>query len=66
MKRSKECICNRVTADFYELKFIITGRQIERQCNRCNGLIEWWHDLATKNAIPFRRVWSQKERFAIR
>ena len=55
-----------MATDFYELKFIITGRQIERQCNRCNELIEWWHDLATKNAVPFRRVWSQKERLAMR
>jgi hypothetical protein len=66
MEQSEECICNRMTTDFYELQFIITGTQIELQCNRSNGLIEWWHDLATKNEVPFRRVWSYEERLAMR
>ena len=30
-----------MATDFYELQFIITGKQIELQCNICNGLIEW-------------------------
>jgi hypothetical protein len=55
-----------MTTDFYELQFIIAGTQIELQCNICNGLIEWWHDLATKNAVPFRLAWSHEERLTMR
>ncbi len=66
MKRSKECICNLMTAGSYELKCIITRTQIELQYNRCNGLIKWWHDLATKNAVLFGRVWSHEERLTMR
>jgi len=54
-----------MTTDFYELHFIITGTQIELQCNRYNGLIKWWQDFAIKNAVPSRRVWSQEERLAM-
>lgn len=66
MKRSEDCICNRMTTDFYEFQFIITGTQIELQCNRFNGLIEWWQDFATKNVVPSRRAWSQEECLAMR
>jgi hypothetical protein len=55
-----------MATDFYELQFIITETQIELQCNRCNRLIEWWQNFATKNVVPFRRVWSQEERLAMR
>jgi hypothetical protein len=65
MKWVKECTSDRMVTDFQALEFVIMGTQIELQCNRCNGLIGWWHHL-DRRTISFRRAWSNEERLAMR
>ncbi|MGE5661127.1 MAG: hypothetical protein ACM3X1_02660 [Ignavibacteriales bacterium] len=67
MRQIKECDCSPGTTSLRSVKINIIGSRIELECTKCNGVVDWWEEPAhNRKIMPFKRMWSDEERSAMR
>jgi hypothetical protein len=49
------------------IEFDLSNSRVELRCRSCNGLVGWWDvPSGVKKIMPFKRMWSEEERLAMR
>jgi hypothetical protein len=67
MRQIKECNCSPGITSIRSVKINIIDSRIELECTKCSGIVDWWEEPAhNRKIMPFKRKWSEEERWNMR